>query len=102
MSAGVSTSGINWIALALIDDTGKIIADAKNGLSESGVVLLDGDGEGATTANITNIEEAQNMINKALETLVIASVDPICTIDMNRVVIVYDADKSAQNDSEGG
>ena len=31
MSAGVSTSGINWIALALIDDTGKIIAAAKNG-----------------------------------------------------------------------
>ena len=52
MSAGVSTSGINWIALAMIGDTGKIIADAKKGLSESGVVLLDGDGEGATTANI--------------------------------------------------
>ena len=48
MSAGVSTSGINWIALAMIGDTGKIIADAKKGLSESGVVLLDGDGEGAT------------------------------------------------------
>lgn len=58
MSAGISTSGINWIALALIDDTGKIIADATKGLSESGVVLLDGDGEGATTANITAIEEA--------------------------------------------
>ena len=58
MSAGISTSGINWIALALIDNTGKLIADAKKGLSESGVVLLDGDGEGATTANITNIEEA--------------------------------------------
>lgn len=58
MSAGISTSGINWIALGLIDDTGKLIADAKKGLSESGVVLLDGDGEGATTANITNIEEA--------------------------------------------
>jgi hypothetical protein len=59
MSAGISTSGINWIALGMINDTGKLIADAKKGLSESGVVLLDGDGEGATTANITNLSKKQ-------------------------------------------
>ena len=74
-------------------------------------VILYGDEDEAVVSNarvkivefpITNIEEAQNMIDKALETLVITSVEPICTIDMNRVVIIYDADKSAQNDSEGG
>lgn len=49
--AGTSFSGINWVAFGIVDSaTGKIIADADKGLSETGVVLVDGDGQGATTA----------------------------------------------------
>ncbi len=57
--AGTSFSGINWVAFGIVDSaTGKIIADADKGLSETGVVLVDGDGQGATTANITGLEAA--------------------------------------------
>lgn len=56
---GTSFSGINWVAFGIIDpNTGKIVADADKGLSSTGVVLVDGDGQGATTANITGLESA--------------------------------------------
>lgn len=59
MTEGTSFKGIRWVAFGLIDPTtGLIIADEKKGLSKSGVVLVDGDGQGATTANITGLEEA--------------------------------------------
>ena len=54
MTEGTSFKGIRWVAFGMIDPTtGLIIADEKKGLSKSGVVLVDGDGQGATTANIT-------------------------------------------------
>lgn len=57
MSGGGSFSGINWVKFALLDDTGKLIADATKGLGTDGVYLADQDAEGATTANITGLEE---------------------------------------------
>ncbi|WP_270333000.1 phage tail protein [Ligilactobacillus acidipiscis] len=54
---GVSFKDIAWVEFARLDDTGKLIADAEKGLSETGVYHADGDGEGATTANITGLEE---------------------------------------------
>lgn len=69
---GTSFSGINWVAFGIIDpNTGKIVADADKGLSSTGVVLVDGDGQGATTANITGLESAgqkQYANNKAKRT----------------------------------
>lgn len=53
--AGVSFKGINWIKFALQDDFGKLITE--KGLGDDGVLLVDGDAEGATTANITGLEE---------------------------------------------
>lgn len=53
--AGVSFKGINWVKFALLDDTGKLITT--NGLGTDGVLLVDGDAQGATTANITGLEE---------------------------------------------
>lgn len=55
---GLSVKGIDFIIAGLIDDKGVLIADADKGLSETGIYLADGDGEGATTANITALEEA--------------------------------------------
>lgn len=56
---GSSTFGIDYAVFGLIsDDDGKLIADATKGLSESGIVLIDDDGEGLTTANITALEAA--------------------------------------------
>lgn len=57
MPKGVSFKDIAWVEFARLDNTGKIIADAEKGLSETGVYHADGDGEGATTANVTGIEE---------------------------------------------
>lgn len=56
--AGTSVKGIDFIMLGIVDNEGKIVADADNGLSQDGIVLIDGDGDGATTANITALEEA--------------------------------------------
>lgn len=58
MSGSTSFHGIRYVAFGLVDDAGKIIADAAKGLSDTGIVAVDGDGQGATTANITNLEEA--------------------------------------------
>lgn len=58
MSNSTSVHGIRYIALGIVDDLGKIITDATKGLSDTGVVVIDGDGQGATTANVTNLEEA--------------------------------------------
>lgn len=53
---GASFTGIDYVAFGLIDGTtGKLIADKDKGLSEDGVVIVDGDGQGATTANITQL-----------------------------------------------
>lgn len=58
MAAGLSVKGIDFIMLGITDDKGVLIADKDKGLSDTGIALIDGDGEGATTANITGLEEA--------------------------------------------
>jgi hypothetical protein len=55
--AGSSFDGILWVKFALMDETGMLISDTKEGLGEDGVLLVDGEAEGATTANITGLEE---------------------------------------------
>jgi hypothetical protein len=57
MAQGVSFAGINWVKFALTDNQGMLISEADKGLGTDGVLLVDGDGEGATTANITGLEE---------------------------------------------
>lgn len=54
--AGTSTHGIDWIAVGILDDNGDIIT-GPNGVCATGVLKIDGDGEGFTTSNITTIEE---------------------------------------------
>ena len=57
--AGMSIKGIDFVMAGITDDKGVLIADPdKGGLGEKGIVLWDGDGDGATTANITGLEEA--------------------------------------------
>lgn len=53
--AGASFKGINWLGFGILDDHGKIIT-GDNGIGD-GVLIVDGDAEGATTANVTGIEE---------------------------------------------
>ncbi len=56
--AGASVKGINWLAFGITDDQGKILTTPENGgIGNNGVLIVDGDGEGATTANITGLEE---------------------------------------------
>ncbi|GAX05362.1 phage tail protein [Secundilactobacillus pentosiphilus] len=59
MSNGsTSFHGIQNVTFGLTDDTGKLISDTLAGLGDDGVVVIDGDGEGATEANVTGLEEA--------------------------------------------
>lgn len=55
--AGTSSFGIDYVIFGITDDEGKLIA-SDSGASSTGIVLVDGDGQGATTANVTNIEAA--------------------------------------------
>ncbi|CDN26022.1 phage major tail protein [Limosilactobacillus fermentum] len=55
--AGTSSFGIDYVVFGITDDEGKLIA-SDSGVSSTGIVLVDGDGQGATTANVTNIEAA--------------------------------------------
>lgn len=55
--AGTSSFGIDYVIFGITDDEGELIA-SDSGVSSTGIVLVDGDGQGATTANVTNIEAA--------------------------------------------
>lgn len=55
--AGTSSFGIDYVIFGITDDEGKLIT-SNSGVSSTGIVLVDGDGQGATTANVTNIEAA--------------------------------------------
>lgn len=55
---GTSTFGISYAIFGLVDDQGKLIADATKGLDETGIYLVDDPGQGAMTANITALEAA--------------------------------------------
>lgn len=55
---GSSTFGINFAIFGLIDDDGKLIADATKGVSETGLILVDEPAQGVMTANITALEAA--------------------------------------------
>lgn len=57
--AGLAFKGIDFVAAGITDNHGVLLADPnKGGLGEKGIAVWDGDGEGATIANITAIEEA--------------------------------------------
>lgn len=57
--AGMSMKGIDFVMAGITDDKGALITDpTKGGLGKAGIALWDGDGDGATTANITALEEA--------------------------------------------
>ena len=57
--AGMSFKGIDFVMGGITDDKGVLITEpGKGGLGEKGIALWDGDGDGATTANITALEEA--------------------------------------------
>ena len=57
-SAGLSFKGIDFVAAGITDNKGVLLKPADGGLGANGIVVWDGDGEGATTANITALEEA--------------------------------------------
>lgn len=52
-----STHGVRYLGLATIDDNGSLLK-GQLGLSENGIYIIDGKGEGTITANITGLEQA--------------------------------------------
>lgn len=68
-----------------------------NGQNDMAIVLYDGESEISKPAvkivefSITDGKEAKNKIDAALEGLDVVSVEPTCIVDMNRLIIVYDA-----------
>nr|DAW43551.1 MAG TPA: hypothetical protein [Caudoviricetes sp.] len=81
-----------------------------NGQNDMAVVLYDGESKISKPTvkivefSITDAKEAQKKIDAALEGLDVVSVEPTCIVDMNRLVIVYDAGtadkKEVTEDSE--
>lgn len=71
-----------------------------NGQNDMAVVLYGGESTISKPAvkivefSITDAKEAQKKIDAALEGLKVVSVEPTCIVDMNRLVIVYDAGTS--------
>lgn len=55
--AGSTTHGIKFAVFGIVDDEGNLITDPKKGVGDLGVLLVDGDGEGASQANITGLEQ---------------------------------------------
>ena len=68
-----------------------------NGQNDMAVVLYDGESKIKTPAvkivqfSINDAEEAQKTIDKAIEGLKVISVEPTCVVDMNRLLVIYDA-----------
>ncbi|WP_436667994.1 phage tail protein [Latilactobacillus sakei] len=58
MAGSASYNGIKYVMFGIMDDAGVLIKDVDKGLSTEGILKIDGDGQGATTANITGLEEA--------------------------------------------
>lgn len=57
--AGLSFKGIDFVMAGITDEQGALITDPQKGaLGTAGIALWDGDGDGATTADITGLEEA--------------------------------------------
>ena len=50
-----STHGVRYLGLATIDDNGSLLK-GQLGLSENGIYIIDGKGEGTITANITVLD----------------------------------------------
>lgn len=55
--------GLKLATIALLDDDGKIVADADKGLSANGLLAIDHAMLGSTQANITNLEGAVQVIS---------------------------------------
>jgi hypothetical protein len=76
-----------------------------NGQSDMAVVLYDGESEITTPAvkivqfSINDAVEAQKTIDAALDGLDVISVEPTCVVDMDRLLVVYDAGTSSSSDS---
>jgi hypothetical protein len=55
--------GLKLATIALLDDNGKIVADADKGLSANGLLAIDHSMLGSTQANITNLEGAVQTVS---------------------------------------
>lgn len=55
--------GLKLATIALLDDNGKIVADADKGLSANGLLAIDHSMLGSTQADITNLEGAVQVIS---------------------------------------
>lgn len=103
--SGASVKGINWLGFGVTDNSGKILLPENGGIGNSGVFIVDGDGEGATTANITGLEEkgtAQYANNKVKRT---AHGAPTPTVAITMLDINYQALMSLKGynyDGKGG
>lgn len=56
--AGLSFKGIDFVMGGITDNKGVLLTPDKGGIGSAGIALWDGEGDGATTANITALEEA--------------------------------------------
>lgn len=105
MAGSVSYNGINHVIFGLLDNTGAIISDPVKGIGANGILLVDGDGQGATTANITGLEAAgtiQYANNKAKRTTHGAQAPQVALTMLDMPFDVLQKLKGYVSDGKGG
>ena len=83
----MATVGLHLLTLGLVDDDGKIIADANKGLSASGIYQVTSAQLGTKSAEITNLGKAWALIygNDGAVDQLISVVTPSVALDFNNL-----------------
>lgn len=79
--------GLKLATIALLDDNGKIVADADKGLSANGLLAIDHAMLGSTQANITNLEGAVKVVagNNSLQDSYTEPAKPTIALTVNNM-----------------
>lgn len=83
----MASVGLKLATIALLDDTGKIVADAGKGLSTKGLLAIDHTMLGSTKANITNLEGAVKVVagNNSLQDSYTEPAKPTIVLTVNNM-----------------
>ena len=79
--------GLKLATIALLDDNGKIVADADKGFSANGLLAIDHAMLGSTQANITNLEGAVKVVagNNSLQDSYTEPAKPAIALTVNNM-----------------
>lgn len=79
--------GLTKITLAMVDDNQKIVTDLDNGLSSTGIYVVDAKDMGTKTANITGLAGTNTKVfgNNQMQDIAEGSPSPAVALDINNL-----------------